>query len=129
MQFAKLTSDVFEVARLPHPFFRQRFEPFDFKFERSYFCFNLFAGVAHHVLPDQLQSLQRNSSKRCAFLFKFNLGGQHAFALVATRSATGTRRSVVDAARRLKRSWEMKLAWSGRPAGISVLRLHSRTSP
>ncbi len=69
MQFAKLTSDVFEVARLPHPFFRQRFEPFDFKFERSYFCFNLFAGVAHHVLPDQLQSLQRNSSKRCAFLF------------------------------------------------------------
>ena len=106
VQFAKLTSDVFEVARLTHPLFRQRFEPFDFTFERSYFCFDLFAGFAHHVLPDQLQSLQRNSSKRCAFLFRFNLGGQHAFALVATRSAVGTCRRVMDAARRLKRSWE-----------------------
>jgi hypothetical protein len=81
------------------------------------------------VLPDQLQKPPKELFKKMRVPFQFNLGGQHAFALVATRSATGTRRSVVDAARRLKRSWEIKLAWSGRPAGISVLRLHSRTSP
>ena len=130
MQFAKLTRDIFEVARLTHPLFRQRFEPFDFEFERSYFCFNLFAGVVHRVLPDQLQSLQRNSSKRCAFLFRCNLGGQNAFALVAARSAIRADRRAVDDAHRLKRTWKMKLASSGRAARISVLRRHvCRMSP
>ena len=50
MQFAKLTSDVFEVARLSHSLFRQRFQPFDFEFGCGYFCFYFFACVAHDVL-------------------------------------------------------------------------------
>ena len=50
MQFAKLTSDVFEVARVSHSLFRQRFQPFDFEFECGYFCFYFFACVAHDVL-------------------------------------------------------------------------------
>ena len=56
MQFAKLTSDVFEGARVSHSLFRQRFQPFDFEFECGYFCFNFFACVAHDVLQPTSKS-------------------------------------------------------------------------
>ncbi len=63
MQFAKLTSDVFEVARLSHSLFRQRFQPFDFEFEYGYFCFKFFTCVAHDVLQPTSKSPKELSKK------------------------------------------------------------------
>ena len=71
MQFAKLTSDVFEVARLSHSLFRQRFQPFDFEFECGYFCFYFFACVAHDVLqPTKVSqgTLQKDSRSLCGMI-------------------------------------------------------------
>ena len=106
MQFAKLTSDVFEGARVSHSLFRQRFQPFDFEFECGYFCFNFLLSVVLMMYSNQLQSLPRNSSKRFAFPLRYDLGDQNAFDFAATRSAARTCRGVVAVARHLGDGWE-----------------------